>query len=163
MPGRLRGPGHYPERGIRRAGYRPVVRSRFLVVSVPPDRDPCVVDTAPLAALLEAFVRDWNRTRPSTAGQFTTNARHSRTEVTPIGAVTWLSAETRIPRRQIQRIIAVRYATTELRAADLLLIAIERPDELSPLTGSLAIRPNPNAPPAVRATCCGTPGLTGSF
>jgi hypothetical protein len=122
-------------------------------------RDGCVVETGPLAELLRGFVDSWGLTRPSTAGRFTAASR--RTEVSPVGAVTWLAAETRrqdpagrgIPEGTIQNIVRGRHRLTELRTADALVTALERPEVFH--DGTLRIRPNPSAPAALRASCCG--------
>jgi hypothetical protein len=110
-----------------------------------------VVETAALAGMLRDFVARWNNERPVTTGQF---AGDRRCEVSPIGAVSWLAQETDLPKRTIQRVVAGTRRTTELRVADALVQAIERPDLFH--DGTLRIRPNPRAPARQRASCCGS-------
>lgn len=130
------------------------------------------MDTQPLAQMLNGFIASWNRTRPATGGQFSALDRAAgsfldreldgvpRTDVTPLGAVPWLAAETRrmdggagVSESTIEKVKMGRYKTTELRIADPLVMAMDRPDALH--DGTLTIRPNPLAPPDVRARCCG--------
>lgn len=122
-------------------------------------RDPCVVEAAPLAQLLQTFVRNWERTRPGTYGQFSSNGR---CEVSAMSAVGWLVQETGLPRRTVQRVIKGQRRTTELRVADVLVNAIGAEHEFSELTGSLRVMPNPRASTSARAQCCGG-SVTGAF
>lgn len=71
----------------------------------------------------------------------------------------WLEQESGVKRATIQNIASARRRTTELRYADALVQALDRQDLF--YDGSLTIRPNPNAPAAARAACCGG-SLTGS-
>lgn len=115
--------------------------------------DGCLVPTAPLAVAVTAFLSDWNRDRPQTAGRFHAPADDP---VTPIRGVAWLSTESGVPEDTIQRIVGLRSRGTELRIADALTQALERPDlfhDGEPPT--LPIYPNPSAPRELRAACCG--------
>ena len=125
-------------------------------------RDGCVVETEPLAHLVGGFVASWNRDRPPTGGRFSDRkARERRTEVSTLGAVSWLADQTRrsdpsglgIPPDTIQNVVSRRYRTTELRVADALVSAIGRPEVFH--DGTLTIRPNPSASRAAREACCG--------
>lgn len=124
-------------------------------------RDGCVVDTEPLSELVHGFVSRWNRDRPQRSGQFRKRsaapaaAKEQQPDVDPIGAVAWLAQETGLPRDTIQNIAArpPRYRTTGLAIADSLVSALGRPEAFH--DGTLSIRPNPNAPRAARAACCG--------
>lgn len=123
-------------------------------------RDGCVVETEPLAHLLRGFVTSWNRRHEPTAGRFSDRRSVAVRQVT---AVEYLEQETirhrqPVPRATIQNIVAARYRTTELRVADALVTAIECPQAW--YDGTLVVRPNPAAPKAVRASCCG--GFNGS-
>jgi nucleoside-diphosphate-sugar epimerase len=128
----------------------------------PVARDGCVVATEPLSAMLGAFVSQWSRDRPSTRGRF--SARRERTDVSPVGAVAWLAAETNLPAGTIENVVSGRVKTTELRIADALVTAIGREDTLSDgefprnAGGTLEIMPNPLARPADRARCCAGSG-----
>lgn len=131
-------------------------------------RDGCVVATEPLSQLLSGFVADWNRTRPSTAGRFSSDRGRRREaepepDVSTVGAVAWVAAEAGLPKDTVQNVVAARYRTTELRVADPIVTAIGRPEAFH--DGTLEIMPNPNAPAAARAACCGgsSDSLTGSF
>lgn len=124
-------------------------------------RDGCVVDTGPLAELLSHFVAGFQAPQFSGAG-----ARRSTSTAQSVGAARWLSEATArrgssvVPAETIQNIIrrgpdgrpAPRYKTTELRVADALVMAINRP--LAFHDGTLRVRPNPRAPRALRAQCC---------
>ena len=121
-------------------------------------RDPCVVDTPPLAAELQAYVKRWRRDRPTTTGQF---AGTNRCDCSPLGAVSYLAQETGLPKRTIQRVVAGTRMTTELRVADALVWAIEQPQLFH--DGTLQVRPNPRANASARAQCCGErPSMNGS-
>lgn len=114
-------------------------------------RDGCVVETHQLAAVLDGFVRRWNRDRPPTAGKFAPN--QTRTEVTTVTAYEWLAQETRLPERTIEQIARSRTRKnaprlTELRVADALLTAIDCPEALH--DGTLPVFENPLARPDAR-------------
>lgn len=125
-------------------------------------RDGCVVEAAPLAVMVDGFVRDWNRTRPPASSSFAEGG--SRRQAPPVGAITWLARETGIPKPTIQNLIrpsGPRYRTVELRIADALVTALGCPEVLADgkwpknLGGTLEIRPNPLASAEARAQCCG--------
>lgn len=124
-------------------------------------RDGCVVPTEPLADLLNGFASRWRRQRPVTAGQFA--QRQQRTEVTFVGPVDWLSAETQrlavegghpVSAEAITRILRRRSRVTELRTADALVAALGCPEVFH--DGTLEIQPNPLASSRERAACCGS-------
>lgn len=126
-------------------------------------RDSCVVDTAPLAQLLQGFITTWNVSRPAVArggtsngGRFTPRAERPVEEVGMVSAVSWLAAETGVPESTIEKVARGRSKTTELRIADPLVQALDRPQAYH--DGTLTIRPNPLAPRTVRARCCGGSG-----
>lgn len=115
-----------------------------VLVPAPPDRtttrshDLYVVDAAPLAEALHGFVTGWSRTHPRDAAQ-QDRIKARRPEVTPVSAVEWLTTESGIPAATIENFLrrdqstgrpAPRYSTTDLRIADALLTAIDRPDML---------------------------------
>lgn len=118
--------------------------------------DGCVVDTAPLCGLVEEFVDGWLKTRPSKKGggfrPFDPSA------VDPISPYTRLAIDTGIPEAEIKKVRNPgRHPLTELRVADALVASIGHPGMIGfadddPL---LVIRPNPKAPPARQAECCG--------
>jgi hypothetical protein len=70
-----------------------------------------------------------------------------------VGAVSWLAAETGLPRETVAAVVQRRSRTTALSVADRLVAAIGRPDAFH--DGTLPVRPNPLAPRSVRTTCCG--------
>lgn len=118
------------------------------------------METEPLAQLLQGFVADWNRQRPSADQR--AGRRFARPDsgesVALVGAVAWLSQETRLPEETISTVARARNRTTELYIADALVAALGRPEVFH--DGTLEIRPNPLAPRAARASCCGG-SLTG--
>lgn len=124
-------------------------------------RDGCIVDAEPLADLLNGFVANWTRQRPNTAGRF--SGRNERTAISPVGPISWLTAETRlsgrgVPRRTILALAAGRERAAELWVADALVTALDRPDLFH--DGTLTIRPNPAADRRAQAACCGGVGDT---
>lgn len=65
-----------------------------------------------------------------------------------------------VPTRTIYNVIGRTWRYTELRTADLLVQAVEEPHAFH--DGRLEVEPNPKAPPAARAACCGSAeSLTG--
>jgi hypothetical protein len=85
-----------------------------------------------------------------------------------VGAVTILHERTRqvdprergVSKRQIRAMLSQRAgAYTELRTADLIVAAVERPDAFH--DGSLPVVPNPAASAPARASCC-SGSLTGA-
>lgn len=73
------------------------------------------------------FFATWNRDRPPTGGRFA--GRGSTTDVTPIRAAAWLSAESNVSESTIRNIVDERYRMTSLRIAEALVVdALERPD-----------------------------------
>lgn len=119
-------------------------------------RDGCVVPTEPLSTLLQGFVADWNRDRPTSAGQFRGRGESRTAADTPISALRWLAQETGVPEGTIQNVIASggRYRHTELRVADPLVQAIGRVDVFHSEPPGLPILPNPLASSEARSACC---------
>lgn len=121
-------------------------------------RDGCIVDSEPLAIVVCCFVDAWHRDRPSTGGQFAQDGR--RTEVAPVGALDWLALESGVPKHVIAKIATrdrfghpkPRTPRTELRVADALINAMERPELFH--DGTLEVRPNPIATAKAQALCC---------
>jgi hypothetical protein len=111
------------------------------------DRDGCVVDSAPLAAMIASFVARWGR--ESTGGRFT--AAGAKT-VSNVGAIAWLVSESGVAQNTIQNVAACRYRTVELRTADALVTALGQPEAFH--DGTLTVRPNPIASREARASCC---------
>lgn len=95
---------------------------------MPNARDGCVVETAPLAALIDTFVQDWNRDRPpDEGGKFMNGGGHR--EASPwVGALAWLAQETTISLNTIDGVARARWQFTELRIADPIVTAIGRPE-----------------------------------
>lgn len=87
--------------------------------------------------------------------------------MSPVGAIRWLASETRekdmlgvgVPEKTIARVVAGRSRTTSLSIADAIVSALERPEWYH--DGTITILPNPSAPRAARAACCGG-SLTGA-
>lgn len=126
---------------------------------IPPDG--CLVPTGPVADLLDRFFADWKRERPPTGGQFSAAGCD---ELGPIRALEWLANEARmwsetssawtpVSESTIQNIVDRRYRMTEFRVADALVSALGRPELF--YDGTLEVFPNPAAPAAARAACCG--------
>ena len=110
--------------------------------------------------MVRAFVQDWNRTRPPDTGRFTGNGEIRTGDY--LGAVTWLAAETRrlgapLSRDRIESVMKGTTRTTELRVADAIVQAIDRPFAFH--DGTLEIQPNPRAKAAAQAQCCGGAGV----
>jgi hypothetical protein len=123
-------------------------------------RDGCAVPTPALACLVREWETRWNRDHPDLVSARRTNGRRiggggtnadgqlagNRT----VGAVTILHERTRqvdprergVSKRQIRAMLSQRAgAYTELRTADLIVAAVERPDAFH--DGSLPVVPNP--------------------
>lgn len=113
------------------------------------ERDPCVVRTGPLASVLREFVADWNARRLSTAGRFAGAER----DIGTVGAIRWLAGETGLSMDTIEAVVKVRNQTTQLRVADAIVTALERPELFH--DGTLTIRPNPSGGRPAREACCG--------
>lgn len=95
-------------------------------------RDGCLVTTEPFAELLRAFVLRWTKERPQPAGQF------GVTEEPPIRALAWLSAELSrvapyVTEATLKGLLERGERTKvliELRVADAIAVALDRPDIL---------------------------------
>lgn len=114
-------------------------------------------------------MRRWQLARPESASRLAGTAA-SQGDVIPLTAYEWLEAETarlglEVPRGYIERIVRslspdrkIRVAGhVELRVADQLLSAIDRPDAF--YDGTVTVVGNPHASSRARAACCG--GLLG--
>lgn len=77
--------------------------------------DRYVVDTAPLSRMVNRFVEEWRLTRPSSGGIC---GETSATALRPIGAISYLSRESGLPRDTIRRVKEGRTQTTEFRIAE---------------------------------------------
>lgn len=121
-------------------------------------RDGCAVDAYAVAALLQTFVRDWNRERPPTEGKF--EGRAARDRIDAVRPYDYLSEQTGIKPRTLERLAAARSRHVELRVADQIVAALGCPQVFQ--DGTLTIVPNPTALASVRAGCCGgSDSLTG--
>lgn len=138
-------------------------------------RDPCIVATVQLAGLLRSWVDSYEQRMNlrDPRGQVNigrTNLRDEngffvgRNPDAALSGVAALSQETlRIGHGEgvhpdkIRAILRVRHASTELRTADLLVTAIERPEAF--YDGSLTVSARSRAH---QAECCGG-SLNGSF
>lgn len=106
------------------------------------EADPYVVETVPLARVLEEFVTKWRKTRPSTAGQWGSDNRGPN-HVEPLSAFEYLH-ERGVTDYQIRKVRAPdKFPHTELRVADSLVAAIGMPEMF--YDGTLNIAPNPAA------------------
>lgn len=129
-----------------------------------PARDGCVVDSAPLAGLLNGFVQEWNRTRSADAGRYKTTPRHAgrhRSEVAQVRVLEYLATETGLSEGTIEKLLhrdsrtgmlSPRTRSTELRIADPLVTVIGCPEAFH--DGTLTIRENRQAKAEDRAACC---------
>jgi hypothetical protein len=147
-------------------------------------RDGCAVPTAALAGVVREWVDRWDRDHPDLIGSSTSVAGHriggggserrrnalgQLSGNGAVGAVTILHERTAqvdyyergVPKKAIRDMLAGRTGgLTELRTADLLVSAIERPDAFQ--DGTLPVVPNPAASASARADCCGG-SLTGTL
>lgn len=133
-------------------------------MSTVPARDGCVVDSEPLAGLLNGFVQEWNRTRSADAGRYKTTPRMAgrhRSEVAQVRVLEYLATETGLSEGTIEKLLhrdsttgrlSPRTRSTELRIADPLVTVIGCPEVFH--DGTLQIRENPQAAPEDRAACC---------
>jgi hypothetical protein len=99
--------------------------------------------------MLRAFVTTWTATRPTTGG----SGARAFTEPTFVSPLQWLSDETGIRKKTVANVMRGRSATTSLRIADALVVAIGHPEALQ--DGTLEILPNVKATKAAQAACCG--------
>lgn len=142
-----------------------------LPVRIPRQIDVCAVPTQQLAPELKTWVKKWEREHPDLAtgeaGKQCQGAGSRRNEKgqlngnEAVGAIVILHERTQlidpdeegVPETTIRSVLKSRWQTTELRTADLLIQAIERPDLF--YDGTLTVIPNPNASAEARAECCG--------
>lgn len=118
-------------------------------------RDACVVERESLTRVLGEFVEGWNRTHPDAQSGGRRHGTEGSLQAAAIGAVAWLSIETGIPVKTIQNITnttSSRSKFTELRIADALLMAIDKPHLLH--NGTITVRPRYRSERA-RSLCCG--------
>lgn len=100
--------------------------------------------------MVAAFVQEWQRTRPATAGRFSV-------DVSTITAYEWLEAEAGVSQDLVEKLSRWnpdRQTTSpviELVVADRLMSAIGRTDVF--YSGALPIIPNPRASGPARAAC----------
>lgn len=145
-------------------------------------RDACAVPTRALAGVVQEWVDRWDRDHPELAaakrqangrrigGGGSEAHRNERGHLTgngALGALTVLHERTvmsdpterGVSKDTIRHVLRHRRSTyTELRTADLLISAIQRPEVFH--DGTLPIVPNPAATSEARASCCGG-SLTG--
>lgn len=109
--------------------------------------DPTVVETAPLAAILETFVTRWRSERPMKGSGF---RKPDPSDVEPVSAYAWLTSETGLSREELRE--AERpdeYPETGLRVADAIVATIG--DASMFYDGTLTVRPRTFG-------CCGGSG-----
>lgn len=126
------------------------------------------MQTSQLACVLDEWIGRWERDHPDLAtGTSRRGAGRRQNELgqlngnDAVGAVTILHERTvlldpagrGVPRPSIENVVYSRWRTTELRTADLLVAAVERPEAF--WDGSLAVIPNPNASASAQRECCG--------
>lgn len=129
-------------------------------------RDGCLVPAEPFAELVQDFVRRWNRDRPQPGGQY------GLAEEPPVRALAWLSAEaTRVSGGVLVGDVRIDFvitegmleglldrgsrakATLELRVADAIATALDRPFVM--FEERVVVMPNPSATRAAQESCCG--------
>ena len=134
-------------------------------------RDSYVVCRGPVYEIYSAFVSDWNLHHEPDSGRYAANS--TRTSTSQVRAVEWLANETRridhrrrgIPEKSLNDLFrktpegGLRYPTLDLRTADLLLTAMDKPD---------LIARDPRLQPQRRSSrvCCNgslPDSLTGGF
>lgn len=111
--------------------------------------DGCLAPTAPFAEMVQDFVRKWNLARPQPGGQY------GATGASPIRALAWLAGETELPEATVQNVFEARFQHVELRVADRIATALDKPFIFSDPRVEGNIIPNPFASRAARAECCG--------
>lgn len=117
---------------------------------------------------MQEWVDKWDRDHPDLAsrsqrGEAKGRGRQNGRRSGAVGAMTILHERTAltdplgrgVPKETIRALLAKgrRSPYTELRTADLLVAAIERPEVFH--DGTLAVEPNPSASVEARASCCG--------
>lgn len=116
--------------------------------------------------MLRDFLASWNRDRPQTTGRFGPGGTSSTADLTPVRGIAWLAAEATyaagrnsdgspryvVPEATIQNVVLCRYRMTELRVADAIVTALDKPEVWH--DGTLTVVPNPSAPRAAREACC---------
>lgn len=117
-------------------------------------RDGCAVEGKALAALIGAFVQDWNRDRPATDGRFRSGGSMT-VHVDPVRPYQWLSDATGIRPRTLERLAGARLDFVPLGVADRIVQALGYPMAFH--DGTLEVTANPAASRAARASCqsCG--------
>jgi hypothetical protein len=113
--------------------------------------DGCLVPAEPFIEAVQAFVRQWNRERPQPGGQFGVEA----STVVPIRALQALAAVAELSEATIRSIYEGRFNRIELRVADGLVVALERPDLFYDERVDGKIEANPFASAEARTECCG--------
>jgi hypothetical protein len=137
--------GHNPP-SVREPDDRTLPAPSYAAKSEP---DPCVVETAALARVLNEFADGWTRKHP----QSEYRGRNIRpTDVKPVSPYEALSTSTGIPMSRIDTIRIDRDDRplyTELRIAESLVASIDRCDLFD--DGTLRAYPNPRFPRPVEA------------
>ncbi len=90
-----------------------------------PARDGCVVDSDPLAVIVNNFVGTWEQTRPKNAGR---RVAYQATGPTPVGAIEWLVAESGVSEYRIRKVLDGRDHQVDLGVADALVAAVGCPE-----------------------------------
>ena len=86
--------------------------------------DPCLVEAAPLASCLKAFISDYRDYRPSLAGRRQRLDEISSPDIEPVGPYAHLASTTGFPEDTIRRARnADRHPFVEMRVADALIAA----------------------------------------
>ena len=98
--------------------------------------DPLVVETPKLAAVIQDWIQRFGY-------QHEDKSNYTPDDVEPITPMQWLAEAVELDPRVIRRILSGETETTTLELAERVLQAIERPDVLSPLTGTIRIIKNP--------------------
>lgn len=137
--------------------------------------DGCAVPTTQLAAEVDGWISRWERDHPDLArrksGRQSPSRRNRKGHLAgnqTVAAITILQERTQladpagvgVPKPTIEGVVYKRWRMTELRTADMLVAAIERPEAF--YDGTLEIVPNPNASREARDACCGG-SLNGSL
>lgn len=135
-------------------------------------RDGCVVEAEPFAILVRHHVARWRAEHPSEDRDRNENGYYDGSpDDAPVAALAWLAAVAShiadpeqknvtkkgdvaavVPRGLLENLVAGKKVRIELRVAEAIAIALDKPYE----TAGIEVFPNPNASDEAQRECCST-------